>query len=87
MPCRFTPGEITPVAIDRMLGGPQCKSKPIVQEKNLLPIPRFETLTVQPVALSLYRQRYPDESCSNRISDVQVRLKGRTQDQMEHGWL
>jgi hypothetical protein len=51
-PRRFTPrGNSSRHSLDRSLSGSQSQSGSY-GEKNLLPLPRFETPTVQPVAIS-----------------------------------
>jgi hypothetical protein len=45
--------------LNTKLGGPQKRFGNFTEEKNLLPLPGFETRTVKPVAQSPQRIRYP----------------------------
>lgn len=49
-PDGFTPKKEPRYPLNRMMGGPQSRSRGFEEEKNLLPLPAFETQTVQAVA-------------------------------------
>jgi hypothetical protein len=55
---RFTPGNEPWFPLSRRLGGPQIRSEPSGEQKNLLRLPAFQTRTLQPVPQSLQATNY-----------------------------
>jgi hypothetical protein len=52
-----TPGNEPRYPLSRMLGGQQSRSGRYGEEKNIFPLPGFETWTVEPLVRSLYTLR------------------------------